>query len=426
LTAPWCAIMGADRVGNGMKHPRSFLALTGLVLGLALAVQPAQAQGGAKPPGSGSPGSAGGGLSPVAPSVQPPQPGYDSIPPQRPMFLSGKVMMDDGTEPPDSTMVELACSLNHLPLGYTDSKGRFSFDLSLKLAMTPDASAASPESGGSGDLFPDANLTGSSRTGATRPRLFGCEIRAVLAGYRSDVASLAGRQTRDSQDLGTLFLHRLANIDGNTISATSYEASKDAKKAYTKGLDEAKRQMWPEARAQFEKAVGLYPRYAEAWFELGQVLELENNTDQARKAYRQALEADRRFLKPYLPLTAMSIQENNWQAVAEMTAALTRLDPADYPQAFLFNAIANLQLNKLDTAEQSARKALELDPDHRFPRAAYVLGLALANKHDYEAALPLLKDFIQRAPNAPDAEAVKMQISVIETRAKAKAPQPAE
>lgn len=332
-------------------------------------------------------------------------------------------MLDDGTAPPDSVTVELVCNLNHMPLGYTDSRGRFSFDLSQKQALTPDASVGSSESG---DTLADGGFPGGPRAAITNQRLFGCEVRAALAGYRSDTASLAGRQMTDSQDLGTIILHRLANVEGTTISATSFQASKDAKKAYSKGLDEAKKQKWPEAQAQFEKAVGFYPRYAAAWFELGRVFERENNAGEARKAYGQALEADRKFLKPYLPLAVMSIQENNWQAVVEISAALTRLDPVDYPQAFLFNALANLNLHDFDAAEKSARQVLKLDPDHRFPRAAYVLGLALANKHQYDEALQLLKEFIGRAPNAPDAGMVRKQISDIETLAKAKAPQPAE
>jgi tetratricopeptide (TPR) repeat protein len=343
---------------------------------------------------------------------------------QRPLFLTGKVMLDDGTAPPDPVILELTCNLNHMPLGYTDSRGRFSFDLSQKLAVTPDASVGYSDSGGSDLWFPNANVTGSPGGNINTQHLFGCEIRAALAGYRSDIATLAGRQMTESQDLGTLILHHLANVQGTTVSATSLQAPKDAKKAYSKGLDEAKKQKWPEAQAQFEKAVQLYPRYAAAWFELGNVFGHESNADQARKAYGQALEADRKFLKPYLPLAVMALQENNWQAVADTTDALTRLDPVDYPQAFLFNALANLNLRNFDAAEQGARQALKLDTEHRFPRSAYVLGLVLANKHDYDAALPLLKEFIQRAPKAPDAGAVRKQIGDIESLAKSKAPPP--
>jgi tetratricopeptide (TPR) repeat protein len=290
--------------------------------------------------------------------------------------------------------------------------------------MIPDASVSTSNGAGNDLGSPNANMMGIQRGGTNTDRLFGCELRAVLTGYRSDIAALAGRQMEESRDVGTLILHRLANVQGTTISATSLHAPKDAKKAYSKGLDEAKKQKWPEAQAQFEKAVEVYPHYAAAWFELGDAFSHQNSAEQARKAYGHALESDRKFLKPYLPLAVMSLQESNWQAVAETTDALTRLDPVDYPQAFLLNAMANLNLRNYDAAEQSARQAIKLDAGHQFPRSAYVLGLILANKHDYDAALPLMREFIQRAPDAPDAGTVKKQISDIESLARSRAPQP--
>src|SRR5262249_57564148 len=48
---------------------------------------------------------------------------------QRPIFLSGKVMLDDGTPPPETVVIERICNGNPRPEAYTDSKGRFSFQL---------------------------------------------------------------------------------------------------------------------------------------------------------------------------------------------------------------------------------------------------------------------------------------------------------
>jgi tetratricopeptide (TPR) repeat protein len=402
-----------------MKYPRTLPAVGGLALAVTLSIPAAlaQSQGGM----TGSP--SGTGLSRPNPNTTTPGatqtiPGMTNNVP-RPLFLSGKVMMDDGTAPSEPVLVELGCRLSHVPLGYTDSHGRFSIELSQKLAVTPDASVGSYESGDPTSPFPSSPM----RTIDTR-RLLGCEVRASLVGYRSDVARLAGPEMMDSQNLGTLILHRLVNVEGTTISATSLQAPKDAKKAYSKGLGEAKKRKWPAAQTEFQKAVGIYPRYAAAWFELGQAFEHQNNPAEARKAYNQALQADSRYLNPYLPLTVMALQENNWAAVAETSGTLVRLDPVDYPQAFLFNALANLNLNKLDVAEESARQAIKLDTDHRFPRSSYILGLVLASKKDYAGALPLLREFIQRSPNAPDAQTVKKQISDVEALANAASPRP--
>jgi tetratricopeptide (TPR) repeat protein len=411
--------MGAGEGGNGMKYPKTLPAVGGLALALALSIPTAlaQSQGGM---GGGSP--SGTGLTRPNPNTT--APGVTQMPPgmtnnvPRPLFLSGKVMMDDGTAPSEPVLVELGCRLNHVPLGYTDARGRFSIEVSQKLAVTPDASVGS-YGGDPTSPFP----SGPMRTIDTR-RLLGCEVRASLVGYRSDVARLAGPEMSESENLGTLILHRLVDVEGTTISATSLQAPKEAKKAYSKGLDAAKKQKWPAAQAEFQKAVGIYPRYAAAWFELGQAFEHQSKPAEARKAYNQALQADNRYLNPYLPLTVMAVQENNWAAVAETSGTLVRLDPVDYPQGFVFNALANLNLNKLDVAEESARQAMKLDPDHRFPRASYILGLVLASKKDYAGALPYLREFIQRSPNAPDAQTVKKQISDVEALANARSPQP--
>src|SRR5512144_1293969 len=47
----------------------------------------------------------------------------------RPIFLSGKVRLDDGTPPPDTVVIERVCGGQGRPEAYTDSKGHFSFEL---------------------------------------------------------------------------------------------------------------------------------------------------------------------------------------------------------------------------------------------------------------------------------------------------------
>jgi hypothetical protein len=67
--------------------------------------------------------------------------------------------------------------------------------------------------------------------------LIGCEIRAALPGFRSDLVNLIGRRSFDNPDVGTIVLHRLGNVEGTTISVTSLRAPKDARKAFEKGTE---------------------------------------------------------------------------------------------------------------------------------------------------------------------------------------------
>ena len=95
---------------------------------------------------------------------------------------------------------------------------------------------------------------------------------------------------------------------------------------------------------------------------------MQNQTEQARNSYAQALEADAKFIKPYLQLALISARENKWQEVADTTDRAIKLDPYDFPQAYFYNSVANYNLGKLDAAEKSAREAQKLDTAHRFPR----------------------------------------------------------
>ncbi|MGC8793068.1 MAG: tetratricopeptide repeat protein, partial [Bryobacteraceae bacterium] len=267
---------------------------------------------------------------------------------QRPIFLSGRVMLEDGTPPPEPVIIERVCNGQPRPEAYTDSKGRFSFQLGQNTNLIADASVntAADSFGDPTRRSPGAGF-GQTRTISERD-LIGCELRAVLPGYRSDVVSLAGRRLMDNPDVGTIVLRRLGKVEGTVISATTLAAPKDARKAYEKGLEAIRKKKLDEARAHLEKAVTLYPQYAVAWYELGRVHQQQNSKEKAREAYGKALEADARFMKPYLQLALLSAQERNWQEVADITDRLLKLDPYDYPQAWFFHSVANFNLRKLD------------------------------------------------------------------------------
>ena len=145
-------------------------------------------------------------------------------------------------------------------------------------------------------------MPGYGGRGISERDLLGCEIRAVLPGFRSEVVSLASRRSMDNPDVGTIILHRMGHVEGRIISGTSLNAPKDAKKAFEKGQDLVKKKKFDEAAKSFQKAVDLYPKYAAAWFELGRLQEAQNQPDEARKSYEQSTAADPRFISPHLAL----------------------------------------------------------------------------------------------------------------------------
>jgi len=161
----------------------------------------------------------------------------------------------------------------------------------------------------------------------------------------------------------------------------------------------------------------LYPKYAEAWFELGNMQNQQKDLASARNSYAQALAADSKFVSPYLALANMALNDKNWQDAADDSDRLLRLNPVDFPQAYLYNAVANYNLQKLDAAEKSAEEGLKRDPSHRFPQMNHLLGVVLAQKMDYSGSAQNLQDYLKYAPNAADADVVKKQLAEIQALA---------
>jgi tetratricopeptide (TPR) repeat protein len=250
--------------------------------------------------------------------------------------------------------------------------------------------------------------------GVSERDLMGCEVRATLAGFRSDMVSLSGRRAMDNPDLGVIVLHRMAKVDGFTFSGTSAFAPKDAKKAYEKGKEAVKKNKEADAERELQKAVDLYPKYAVAWYELGTVYQKQKKLDDARKCYAESLKADSKFVSPYAQLTKLAAVDQNWQQTVEYSDKLLKLNPYFSPEVYFYNAVANLNLKNLDAAEEHAREGLKMDTQNRTPRMNQVLGVVLAQKQDFKGAAESMRSYLKLAPTAPDVDHVKRQLEEIE------------
>jgi len=334
----------------------------------------------------------------------------------RPVFLSGKVVMDDGSAPPDSVTIERVCGTTVRPEAYTDSKGRFSFQLGQNQGMMADASMSSAAEMGPGGMPGRSSGGMTGGRGVSERDLSGCELRANLAGFRSEPVNLTGRRAMDNPDVGTIILHRLAKVEGFTFSATTAFAPKDAKKAYEKGVQAAKKKKWAEAEENLQKATSTYPKFAAAWYELGTVYQQQSKIEDARKAYLEATKADEKYVTPYAQLARLAGAEQKWSEVAEYTGKVVKLNPYFSPDIYYLGAVAQFNSSKPDQAEEYAREALKLDAQHRNPRINHLLGVILAQKELYPEAAENMRTFLKRVPEGPDAENVKKQLAEVERR----------
>jgi tetratricopeptide (TPR) repeat protein len=393
-------------------------AIVGFVLFAAVAAF-AQQPGGA-PAGSTTPGGrSGSGLGRTdTPNMNSPFPDQSSMT-QRPIFLAGKVMLDDGTALADRVKIERVCNGTARTEAYTDRKGQFSFQLGRNMEMQDaSSSSAMPDFMGGGNT---RRSSGGIQQGGIERSLFGCDLRAELAGYRSDVITLANRHYMDDPNVGTIILHRLGKDEGLTISVNSALAPKDARKAYDKGMEAINKKNLDEAQKNFEKAVELYPKYSAAWVTLGRLHEQREHPDEAAKAYRQAIAAEPKLIPPYERMSWLALQASKWQELADWTDQLLRLNPTSGAETYYFSSVAQFQLQHYDIAEKNAREAIRLDSANKITRTHYVLGLALAQKHDFTASADSLRHYLDISPGIQDADVIRKQLSQVEEAAKEEA-----
>ena len=342
---------------------------------------------------------------------------------QRPVFLSGKVMMEDGEAPPESVQVELICQGTVVQQVYTSGNGTFSLQINpgqgAQSALMPmDASVSSASHGPLAGGF-SGNYTGSNSLGdnpgfgrTQSLNLSACDLHAKLVGFESERIILGPRRVLDNPDVGVIVLHPRARAESATISLKTLAAPKDAKKAYEKAVKELGKQEvnFSKATKELEKAVQIYPEFAAAWHLMGEIsLELEN-PQSARKSFQEAVAADSLYAAPYTSLARLELEEEHWEEAAQLSRQALDLDP-QLVRAHYFNALANSSLGKLDAAEASVLQVQRSSKAQEYPLAHYVLGWIMSQKGDFDFAAAEFRRFLEIAPTAPLAEQLQEQLA---------------
>jgi len=335
---------------------------------------------------------------------------------ERPVYLTGDVKLEGGSKPEDPVRIQRVCKGSVEAETWTDSKGSFSFKVSAGGTDTSTADAAQPPARDPDLARPIGNSTYYQNPVTTALR--DCVVQAILAGFWSDHVTISVKNTLDDTRLGTIILHPAVHGDAFTVSATTLEAPPKARKAYDKGAAAMREQKWDAAASEFGKAVELYPKFAAAWFDLGIVREQQKDFTGTAAAWKEAIKSDAKYVKPYEALVGFSERQQNWTDLEKYSKGWIDLAPEDFPVAYLYNALANARLNKAKEAEAAARKGLSLDKDHKVPRLDYVLGLLLMQKQDFPGAAKCLRTYLELAPNAKDAPAVRQELTRIEPGAK--------
>ena len=394
-------------VNHGTRVFVELALAAGFLVPVALGQKPGPAPPPSAPPSRSS--------NPATGTTQPVQSSEDRV-----MFLLGRVTTSDSTAVPNDAIVERICNGAVRQQVHAALNGEFSMQLGSKNDSYLDATA-------------DPSLRSTvanqnSEMGIPRQELANCELRASVSGFSSSVINLVDLAgSLSSVDVGAIVVQRRTKVAGLTVNASSYNAPKDARKAYEKGLVAQKKGELADAQKYFGKAVEIYPKYANAWYQLGTVLQKEHEKDAAHAAFTRAANIDTKFLPPYLSLALMAYEAENWTSVLDLIGHILNLDPLNhvagyvwdldplnYTEAYFYNAVANYKLKRFADAERSGLKAEQVDLPTRFPQLHLLLGEIFARKNDYAIAISEIQTYLELVPHAKDADQIRERLANLE------------
>lgn len=206
-------------------------------------------------------------------------------------------------------------------------------------------------------------------------------------------------------------------IPVSTVDVADMKVSGKAKKDYLSACSSLKDRKYGKAEESLRRAVGTDPKYVAAWVTLGQLLAGQNNLEPAREACERARSVDPTYLPSYLCLADTAARFEHWEETLSMSNRALQIDPSSDPVAYDYNAAANMNLHKLDEAERSALKAIEIDRNHLDPRVHFLLAQIYDAKGELKKAESELREFLKFVTPS-DAAMVKQYLSELQSREK--------
>jgi Flp pilus assembly protein TadD len=162
-----------------------------------------------------------------------------------------------------------------------------------------------------------------------------------------------------------------------------------------------------------QKAVTLYPKYAEAYQLLGVAQLQTNQAAQAESSLVKAIEIEDRMPRAQYLLGVLYAKTQRVNLAEKPLTRFAELDPEN-PDAYFELAKVNFALNRFPDAELHARKSIKLKETNA--GVNIVLGYALLRQKKGDAAKQAFQQFLKLDPNSPMAGDVKNTIAQINER----------
>jgi tetratricopeptide (TPR) repeat protein len=181
-----------------------------------------------------------------------------------------------------------------------------------------------------------------------------------------------------------------------------------AKREYAEAQNLLGKNQVDQAIRRLEKAVGIAPRFSEAWNNLGTIAFHARRYQDAEGYFRKALDAEPGSYDPTVNLGAAVLLQGRLEEALKYNLYAVVEQPRD-PLANAQTGQNYLFLGNLDLALRYLQEAKRLDPNHfSFPQL--YLARIYAQRSELKAAAAELEDFLARHPDASQAPKYRAQL----------------
>jgi tetratricopeptide (TPR) repeat protein len=191
------------------------------------------------------------------------------------------------------------------------------------------------------------------------------------------------------------------------------QVAKNAKRAYEKGIELAKRQQWDKAAEMFNEAIKLEPEWGPPYASLAAMKRLQNKFEEARQDYEKALNLRPELIKSIAPEYAVTLINLGSQAMNDQEPEKSKeyflkiLDIPSmeaYDKKLYLNAVylvGNVftQMSQFEKAASYFLKLIQMTENQPefsefYANGNYMAGINLSQMKKYEEASPYLLKYI--------------------------------
>lgn len=243
--------------------------------------------------------------------------------------------------------------------------------------------------------------------------LTGCDVRISAGGFMPVDVPITDTASLGTIEIGVLQLQRISPAAPGSVSATSLMVPNNARKEYDQGMKDLQSNRVPQSTQHFQRAVGLYDKYAEAWTQLGRTYAASHDTDKAQQAFEKAIAADPRYAPPYISLGAVKLERQDFEGALDSIGKAAELNPSvTTGVAGYIQGLANYELHRSDAAEQSLLQA-EKGPHGATPQLHVILADIYLDKKEDATAASHIRAYLKEDPTGPFADEMKQKLDQI-------------